>query len=457
MALDLIITNATLPDGRTGQTIAVEDGRIASVGPGVPEGDPGETIDAGDRLVSPPLVDAHFHLDSTLALGTGGKYNESGTLAEGIALWDEIRPGLSADDFRRRAIAYCRLAIAQGLLAIRTHVDVTPANLLAVEVLLDVKREMAPHLDLQLVAFPQMGFFGHAETPGNLTRALDMGVEIVGGIPHLEPTYELGQESVTRLCEIAAERGLMVDLHCDENDDPQSRHVEMLAYETRRLGLQGRVTGSHLTSMHSMDNFYASRLITMIARAGMHVVANPLINLSLQGRFDTYPKRRGLTRIPELLAAGCTVATGHDCVLDPWYPLGRADMLDVAFMTVHAAHMSSRPAMRQAFDCVTEAPARIMGLEGYGLAPGCRADLVVHQAHRSDRGDPAAAAASRRHPPRQGDRPDGASPRRDRDRRADRRSRRQGAQRTRALASRPQARPDMPAEVHRAAWPDGDG
>lgn len=380
MALDLLITNANLADGRTGQWIAVSGGRIAEVGAGSPPEGAGETIDAGGRLVSAPLVDVHFHLDATLALGTGGKYNESGTLAEGIRLWGEIRPTLDADDFRRRAVAYCRLAVSQGLLAIRSHVDVTPSDLMAVEVLLDVKREMAPWIDLQYVAFPQMGYFSSPQMPDNITRALDMGVEVVGGIPHLEPTYELGQESVQKLCALAAERGLMVDLHCDENDDPNSRHVQMLAYETMRLGLQGRVTGSHLTSMHSMDNFYAARLITMMAKANLHVATNPLANMFLQGRFDTYPKRRGLARIPELMEAGCTVAMGHDSVLDPWYPLGRGDMLDVAFMAVHAAHMSSRTAMHEVFECVTSAPAKIMGLEGYGIAKGCNADLVIHQA-----------------------------------------------------------------------------
>ena len=380
MALDLVITNATLPDGRTGQWIAVSGGRIAEVGSGSPPEGAGETIDAGGRLVSAPLVDVHFHLDATLALGTGGKYNETGTLAEGIRLWGEIRPTLNSDDFRRRALAYCRLAVSQGMLAIRSHVDVTPSDLMAVEVLLDVKREMAPYIDLQYVAFPQMGYFSSPQMPDNITRALDMGVEVVGGIPHLEPTYELGQESVQKLCALAAERGLMVDLHCDENDDPNSRHVQMLAYETMRLGLQGRVTGSHLTSMHSMDNFYAARLITMMAKANLHVATNPLANMFLQGRFDTYPKRRGLARIPELMEAGCTVAMGHDSVLDPWYPLGRGDMLDVAFMAVHAAHMSSRTGMHDVFECVTTAPAKIMGLEGYGIAKGCNADLVIHQA-----------------------------------------------------------------------------
>lgn len=377
--LDLLITNATLPDGRTGQTISVADDRIVAVSPTAP-GEAHSTIDAEGRLVSPPLVDAHFHLDATLSLGTGGKYNESGTLAEGIALWAEIRPQLTADNFKRRALDYCRLAVTQGLLAIRTHVDVTPENLLAVEVLKEVQAEVAPVIDLQLVAFPQMGYFSTPAMANHVERALDLGCEVVGGIPHLEPTYELGQESVRRLCQLAADRGLMVDLHCDENDDPNSRLIETLTYETTRLGLSGRVTGSHLTSMHSMDNFYAARLIRMMAAANVHVAANPLANMFLQGRFDTYPKRRGLTRIPELLEAGCLVAMGHDSVLDPWYPLGRADMLDVAFMAVHASHMSSRTGIPQTFHCVTEMPAAIMGLEGYGLTEGSFADMVIHEA-----------------------------------------------------------------------------
>jgi cytosine deaminase len=246
--------------------------------------------------------------------------------------------------------------------------------------MIEVRDRVRPWLDLQLVAFPQMGYFAHPQMPGQIRRALDMGVEAVGGIPHLEPTAAMGAESVRLLCEMAAERGLMVDLHCDENDDPHSRHVETLAYETRRLGLQGRVAGSHLTSMHSMDNFYAARLITLMAQAELRVAANPLANIFLQGRFDAYPKRRGLTRIPELRAAGCVVGFGHDSMLDPWYPLGRGDMLDVAFMAVHAAHMSSRTAIAETFACVTDAPAEILGLEGYGLRVGAHADLVIHQA-----------------------------------------------------------------------------
>jgi cytosine/creatinine deaminase len=379
MAFDLIVRGATLPDGRTGIDLGIKDGKFASIGEKL-KGDTTAEMDASGHLVTPPFVDAHFHLDATLALGLEGRFNESGTLAEGIAIWSHLRGRISAENFHGRAMAYCDLAVSQGLLAIRSHVDVTDPSLRAVEVLLDVKKQVAPYLDLQLVAFPQMGYFSSPTMPENITRALDMGVEVVGGIPHLEPTGELGHESVRRLTRLAADRGLMIDLHCDENDDPNSRNVETLAYETKRLGLQGRSTGSHLTSMHSMDNFYAGRLIQLMVASGLQAIANPLANMFLQARFDTYPKRRGLMRIPELMAAGCTVATAHDSMLDPWYPLGKADMLDVAAMTVHAAHLSSHAGMRDCLRLITELPAKILGLEKYGVAVGNHADFVVLQA-----------------------------------------------------------------------------
>jgi len=266
------------------------------------------------------------------------------------------------------------------VLAIRSHVDVCDPRLLAVDALLAVKRQVALYLDLQLVAFPQDGFLRSPGAGPQLEAALDRGVEVVGGIPHFERTMADGAESVRRLCEIAARRGLRVDMHCDESDDPHSRHIETLALETERLGLQGRVTGSHLTSMHSMDNYYVSKLIPLIVEAGVSAVANPLINIAIQGRHDTYPKRRGMTRVPELMAAGVTVAFGHDCVMDPWYALGSADMLEVAAMGLHVAHMTSQAEMRACFDAVTVNAARILHLDGYGIAPGRRADFVLLQA-----------------------------------------------------------------------------
>lgn len=378
MSLDLLIKNANLPDGRTGIDIACEGGRITAVEAGI-MAEAARTIDAGGQLVSPPFIDCHFHMDATLSLGLP-RTNESGTLLEGIALWGELKEILTVDAVVERALRYCDLAVSQGLLAIRSHVDVCDDRLTGVEGLLEVREKIAPYIDLQLVAFPQDGLFRSPNAEKNLLKALDMGVDIVGGIPHFERTMEDGARSVTRLCELAADRGLMVDLHCDETDDPMSRHIETLAYETQRLGLQGRTAGSHLTSMHSMDNYYVSKLLPLMAEAEVHAIANPLINITLQGRHDTYPKRRGQTRVPEMRGYGINVAFGHDCVMDPWYSMGSGDMLEVASMGLHVAQMTSREAMRYAYDCVTTHPAKIMGLEGYGVDTGCKADFVLLQA-----------------------------------------------------------------------------
>ena len=380
--LDLLIHNATLPDSRTGMSIAVREGKIIEVTPGL-QAPAHEVLDAQGLLLSPPFVDAHFHMDATLSYGLP-RVNQSGTLLEGIALWGELKPLLTQEALIDRALAYCDWAVAKGLLAIRTHVDVCDPRLLAVEALLEVKRRVAPYLHLELVAFPQDGVLrgplGPQQHLDNLKRALAMGVDVVGGIPHFERTMNDGALSVKLLCELASETGKRVDMHCDESDDPLSRHVETLAFETQRLGLQGRVTGSHLTSMHSMDNYFVSKLLPLMAEAQLHVIANPLINITLQGRHDTYPKRRGMTRVPELLAAGINVAFGHDCVMDPWYSLGSGDMLEVAHMGLHVAQMTSQAAMRQCFDAVTVNPAKILGLQGYGLEVGCHADFVLLQA-----------------------------------------------------------------------------
>ena len=373
--MDLVIRNASLPDGRRAIDIAIEGGRIAAVGPALPVTGAQE-IDAEGDLVTPPFVDAHFHMDATLSYGLP-RVNASGTLLEGIALWGELKPQLTQDALVQRAMQYCDWAVARGLLAIRSHVDICDPRLLAVEALLDVKRQVAPYLDLQLVAFPQDGILRSPGAFDKLKRAIAMGVDVVGGIPHFERTMADGAESVRLLCEFACERGLMVDMHCDESDDPLSRHIETLAFHSQRLGMQGRVTGSHLTSMHSMDNYYVSKLLPLIREAGVAAIANPLINITLQARHDTYPKRRGMTRVPEMLAAGIPVAFGHDCVMDPWYSLGSGDMLEVAHMGLHVAQMTGQEAMHQCFLAVTETPARILGLEGYGLEPGCNADLVL--------------------------------------------------------------------------------
>lgn len=370
---DLLVKGGTLPDG-TKADIGIKGDRIAAVGR--LDAEAAKVIDATGDLVSPPFVDPHFHMDATLSYGLP-RVNASGTLLEGIALWGELRDIATVDEMVDRALTYCDWAVSMGLLAIRTHVDTTPDHLRGVEAMLEVKARVAPYLDLQLVAFPQDGLYRTKTGRQNVIRALDMGVDVVGGIPHFERTMEEGAESLRDLGRIAAERGLMWDVHCDETDDPLSRHVETMAREVTRHGLGGRAAGSHLTSMHSMDNYYVSKLLPLIAESGMTAIPNPLINITLQGRHDSYPKRRGLTRVKEMQAMGVPVGWGQDCVLDPWYSLGTADMLDVAFMGLHVAQMTHPAEMARCFAMVTEVNARIMNLPDYGLQPGKRADLLV--------------------------------------------------------------------------------
>ncbi len=374
MMFDLIVKGGTLPDG-TVADIGIAGGRITAIEPRL-EAEAAEVIDASGDLVSAPFVDPHFHLDATLSYGKP-RLNASGTLLEGISLWGELRDIATVDDMVERALTYCDWAASMGTLAIRSHVDTTPDHLNTVTAMLEVREKVKDYIDLQLVAFPQDGLYRTPTGRENVIRALDMGVDVVGGIPHFERTMQDGATSMRDLCEIAADRGLMVDIHCDESDDPLSRHIETLAYETQRLGLQGRVAGSHLTSMHSMDNYYVSKLLPLIAEAGVAAIPNPLINIMLQGRHDSFPKRRGLTRVKEMQALGIPVGWGQDCVLDPWYSLGTGDMLDVAFMGLHVAQMSHPDEMARCFTMVTEVNAQIMRLEGYGLKVGSDASLVV--------------------------------------------------------------------------------
>ncbi len=287
----------------------------------------------------------------------------------------------------------------------RTHVDICDDRLLAVEALLEVKKQVAPYLDLQLVAFPQDGYC-RSPTAVGIWSALSILASISSAAFRISSgRWRTARVPVRALCEIAERRGLMVDMHCDETDDPLSRHIETLAAETVRLGLHGRVAGSYLTSMHSMDNYYVSKLLPLIAEAGVHAIPNPLINIVLQGRHDTYPKRRGLTRVKEMREFGINIAFGQDCCMDPWYSLGGADMLDVAHMGLHVGQLTSREAMRFCFDAVTVNPAKVMDIDGYGLEVGCNGDLVVLQAR-----DPIEAVRARRQalcrPTRQGDQRD---------------------------------------------------
>lgn len=377
--MDLLLKNARLPEAQQLFDVAVSGDRVSAIREARSGLQADQTFNCDGNLLSPRFVDSHFHLDAALSLGTPRTNNE-GTLLEGIKIWNEYKDTATVDRIKERAIKACHWAIAQGIGYVRSHVDVCDDRLLGVEALLEVKRELAGYLQLQLIAFPQDGYLRSENAQQNVTRALRKGVDGLGGIPHIERSEGEGKRSIRLLCELAAENDLVVDMHCDESDDPLSRHIEELALQTQRIGLQGKVAASHLTSMHSMDNYYVSKLLPLMAESDIQVIANPLTNVVLQGRHDTYPKRRGLTRIKELRNTGINVALGHDCVMDPWYPLGTWDMLDVAFMGGHVGHMTTEGDLEYLFDGITRNGARVLGIDGYGIRVGQEANMVLLQA-----------------------------------------------------------------------------
>jgi cytosine/creatinine deaminase len=370
---DLLVKGGTLPDG-TVADIGITGDRIAAVGK--LEAGAARVIDATGDLVAPPFVDPHFHMDATLSYGLP-RVNASGTLLEGIGLWGELRDIATVEEMvtarSPTATGRCRWAFWRSVPMSTPH----PTTCARSRRCWRSSAGWPPTWTCNSSPSRRTGFTAPRPAARTFCARLDMGVDVVGGIPHFERTMEEGAESLRDLARIAAERGLMWDVHCDETDDPMSRHVETMAREVTRHGLGGRAAGSHLTSMHSMDNYYVSKLLPLIAESGMTAIPNPLINITLQGRHDTYPKRRGLTRVKEMQAMGIPVGWGQDCVLDPWYSLGTADMLDVAFMGLHVAQMTHPAEMARCFNMVTEVNAQIMGLQDYGLKPGCLASLVV--------------------------------------------------------------------------------
>ena len=374
MSLDLLLRHARLPRASQLQDIGIASGRIVAA-----VGDAREVVELGGSLVTPALVEPHIHLDAVLTAGEP-RPNLTGSLFEGIAIWSERVKQLTVEDVKARVRTVLRWQVANGVLHVRSHVDVCDPELRALRGLVELREEVGDQMDLQLVAFPQQGIYSFEGGESLMRQAVEMGVDVVGAIPHYELTREYGERSIRFAMELAAERGRMVDIHCDETDDDQSRFLEVMAAETIRLGLTGRVTASHTTAMHSYNNAYAYRLIDNVKRAGLHVVTNPLDNSVLQGRFDSYPIRRGHTRVKELLAAGVNVCLGHDSVMDPWYPLGYADPLQAAFVLVHYAQMSGQEELETLFDMITTRPARALGIANYDLSVGSPADLVVFAA-----------------------------------------------------------------------------
>src|ERR1700674_606448 len=372
--LDLLLKGARLAGQSENREIGVRDGLIVP-----PEPEARQILDLGGALVTPALVEPHIHLDAVLTVGEP-RHNESGSLFEGIAIWAERVKLLTVDDVKQRVRTVLRWQLANGVQFVRSHVDVCDPELKAVRALVELRKEIGDQMTIQLVAFPQQGIMSFDDGQNLMRRAVDMGVDVVGAIPHFELTREYGEQSVKFAFDLAANKGLRVDIHCDETDDDHSRFVELMAAETIRLGMGGRVTASHTTAMHSYNNAYAYRLINNLKRAQMHMVTNPLDNSTLQGRFDSYPIRRGHTRVKELLAAGVNVCVGHDSVMDPWYPLGYGDPVQAAFVLAHYGQMSGHGELRTLMDMITWNPAAALGLEKYGLLPGCRADLCAFAA-----------------------------------------------------------------------------
>ena len=356
--------------------IAIQAREIVAIAPQLP-GAAQLELDVQGQLVSPPFVESHIHLDSALTAGEP-RWNQSGSLFEGIEIWRDRKQSLTLEDVKQRAIATLKQQAMQGVLFVRSHADVSEANLIALQALLEVRAAVKDWITLQVVAFPQDGIYGNPENEALLEKALVLGADVVGGIPHYELTREDGVRSVHRIFELAQAYDRLIDIHCDEIDDDQSRFLEVVAACAIRTGLGPRVTASHTTALGSYNNAYAHKLMGFLQRSQINLIANPLINITLQGRTDTYPKRRGVTRVKELWQQGLNVSLGHDCVQDPWYSLGTGNMLDVAHMAVHVCQMTGTAEIDACYDMVTWNGARTLHLEdAYGVEVGKPANLIV--------------------------------------------------------------------------------
>jgi cytosine/creatinine deaminase len=375
--VDLVVRNVCVD--RRIVDIGIEDGRFARIA-GELDADAPQTIDADGRLATPPLVDCHLHLDASLTAGRP-RYNQSGTLIEGIHVWGELKESLTAEDVFDRAQEIVRWSAAQGTLYIRAHADVSAKNEAPLRGLLRVRDELADLVTVQVTAFPQDGIYSDPANDQLVEKALRLGADCVGGIPHYEPTAELGLREVHRVFELAKAYGRRIDVHCDETDDPSSRFLEVISDNTVRHGLGGRVTASHCTAMGSYEPYYSSKLRGFLRRAGINIVVNPYANSLIQGRLDPYPKRRGFAQLKELLAEGVNVSLGNDVIVDPWYLLGKADLVDAASLALHFTYMSGLDEIPQMLKCATTRGARTLGVEDdYGIEEGKPADLVIFDA-----------------------------------------------------------------------------
>ncbi|CCJ83182.1 Cytosine deaminase [Cronobacter dublinensis 1210] len=372
------IVNARLRRREGWFTIVLEGGLIKAITPQTAMQPPHEgALDAQGGLVIAPLVEPHIHLDATLTAGEP-EWNMSGTLFEGIERWGQRKATITHEDTKRRAHTTIGMLRDHGIQHVRTHVDVTDPTLAALKAMLEVKEEARHLIDLQIVAFPQEGIESFPQGRALMEQAVEMGADVVGGIPHFENTREQGVSSVKFLMDLAERTGCLVDVHCDETDDAQSRFLEVLAEETRVRGMGARVTASHTVAMGSYDNAYCSKLFRLLRRAGLSFVSCPTESIHLQGVFDTWPKRRGVTRVAELDRAGMNVCFGQDSIKDPWYPLGNGNILRVLDAGLHICHMMGYEDLQRSLDFVTDNSARALNLgDNYGIGEGRPANLVV--------------------------------------------------------------------------------
>lgn len=360
--------------------IRTEDGRFAKIGENLAAKDGEEVIDLGGKLVLPPFIESHVHLDTCLTAGEP-KWNMSGTLFEGIETWALRKESLTKKDVKERVNRAVRMQAANGIQFVRTHVDITDPKLTAMEAMLELREELKDFVEIQIVAFPQEGILSYPNGRQLMIDAVNMGADAVGAIPHFEFTREYSVESLNFAMNLAAEKEKLVDVHCDEIDDEASRGLETVAARALELELFDKVTASHTTAMHSYNNAYVMRLMRLLKMSRINFVSNPLVNTHLQGRVDTYPKRRGVTRVKELTAEGINVSFGHDDIFDPWYPLGCGSMRDVVFMGLHVCQMMGYEDIMNSYKFVTENAARTLHLgEKYGIAEGRPASFVVMDA-----------------------------------------------------------------------------
>ncbi|MEO0842005.1 MAG: cytosine deaminase [Cyanobacteria bacterium J06643_5] len=379
-SFDLILRRAKLTSFSTEESqvvdIGIKNRKIAAISPNLTESTL-EELDLSEKLVSPPFVESHIHLDSVLTAGEP-RWNQSGTLFEGIQIWGDRKREISLEDVKNRALTMLKQQAAQGILFVRTHADVSEPQLIALKALLELRDEVKDWITVQVVAFPQDGIYSDSQNEALLEKALEMGADAVGGIPHYELTREDGVRSVEKIFELAEKYNRLIDIHCDEIDDEQSRFLEVVAAEAIRRNNGSRVTASHTTAFGSYNNAYAFKLMGFLQRSQINFIANPLINITLQGRADNYPKRRGVTRVKELWQNNLNVSFGHDCVQDPWYSLGTGSMLDVAHMGVHICHMTGREEVNACYQMVANNGAKTLNLQDkYGLEIGKPASLIV--------------------------------------------------------------------------------